>query len=170
MPTSNRSSPNRAGLISRFRVGNHTYERCLVDCGKKNCSRCRPPDGRRPSHGPYWYLCFVYKGKWRRIYIGKNLSTTLFIDSDGRVDWTAIVASRSKEITKAYAPAPAAIDIKIPEIPDAGEDRRLEVHKAIKRIDRAVRKAKAAKALEQPGTNVAEAVLDQAGGGHPPGP
>lgn len=77
----------RNPLISSFKMDGRVYERSLVDCGKANCSRCRTPDGRAGSHGPYWYMCATRKGRWRRVYIGKNLDTARFVLPDGHVDW-----------------------------------------------------------------------------------
>jgi len=139
-------APGTAGVVShQLKFRDRSYELRYVDCGKTNCSRCSTPDIRTPSHGPYWYLCVSHKGKWRRIYIGKDLDTSLFIDAYGRVDWKAVSRKRRRlsempalaedppgqddMITPAIAPpgrdqvlalAPGEIDLKLaPEPPDA---------------------------------------------------
>lgn len=66
-----------------FKFKGRIYELRRNSCGKRNCRTCR---GRDARHGPYWYLCVPYGGKWRRIYIGKDLDTTKYIGQDGKVD------------------------------------------------------------------------------------
>lgn len=50
-----------------------TYQRELVNCGKRNCRRCR----KRPGHGPYIYAYWSDGGKTRSLYIGKQRRTAL---------------------------------------------------------------------------------------------
>lgn len=73
-------------------VGTRTYEQRYNRCGKRNCRTCyhRPADYcGPPGHGPYWYLCITFNGRWRRLYIGKELDTAKFIQADGSIDWVA---------------------------------------------------------------------------------
>lgn len=79
-----------SGLVQNLCVGIRTYELRFVDCGRSNCTRCTQVEGRRPSHGPYWYLCVTRGKRWRRVYIGKDLHTDKFISPDGSIDWGAI--------------------------------------------------------------------------------
>jgi len=101
-PMTNISNPN---LVTSFKVKNRTYERRLVDCGKSNCQRCGGDDTRKPSHGPYWYLCIARKSKWYRVYLGKELDTGRFIKADGRIDWEAI-RHRKPQVRKIKAKKP----------------------------------------------------------------
>lgn len=66
----------KPSLVSRFKDGHLTYEQRFVDCGNPKCSKCGEPGQRRPSHGPYWYLCAPVKGLWVRLYVGKVLDLT----------------------------------------------------------------------------------------------
>lgn len=70
-------------VVESFKFKDRIYELRLNACGKTNCATC---SGNLPRHGPYWYLCVPWSGKWRRIYIGKDLDTTKFICPDGSVD------------------------------------------------------------------------------------
>lgn len=73
-------------------VGNRTYEYRYNRCGKKNCHVCyhRQADySGPPGHGPYWYLCVTHRGRWRRLYIGKELDTQKFVLPNGSIDWEA---------------------------------------------------------------------------------
>lgn len=70
-------------VVESFKFKGRIYELRRNACGKRNCNTC---SGTIPRHGPYWYLCTPWGGKWRRIYIGKDLDTTKFIDKDGNVD------------------------------------------------------------------------------------
>jgi len=90
MPDSPLIPHSQPATISRFTDNGRVYERSIVDCGKANCSRCNSPAGRRPSHGPYWYLCATHGGAWRRVYLGRILDTSRFIAPDGSVDWLAV--------------------------------------------------------------------------------
>lgn len=87
-----------SAVVTTFREGRRTYERRYVDCGKDNCRRCTTPTGRVASHGPYWYLCFLRKGKWFRVYLGKVLDTSRYVTKAGDIDWDAI---RKRKRTKA---------------------------------------------------------------------
>ena len=91
-PTHVRANPE----VTRFREGPRVYERRYVDCGKANCSKCSSDHGRYPSHGPYWYLCATFEGKWIRIYLGRDLDSFKFVLPDGNVDWKQIDAGRKK--------------------------------------------------------------------------
>lgn len=90
--------------LTSFRVGSRTYERRYVDCGKEGCHRCNRGHYRRPTHGPYWYLCFAQKGSWIRIYQGKELDTTKFVTADGRIDFAAIRARKTKQLGQTLTP------------------------------------------------------------------
>jgi len=52
-------------VIQSFREGYIRYQKELVYCGKKNCSRC--------PHGPYWYAYIKTKHGEVCKYIGKEL-------------------------------------------------------------------------------------------------
>lgn len=82
--------------VTMFKEGHRTYERRYVDCGKDNCQRCNRPGGRLPSHGPYWYLCVPRKGKWFRIYLGKQLDTTKFVDKNGNIEWDLVKHAKAR--------------------------------------------------------------------------
>lgn len=81
-------------LVCSFRQGARSYELGRTDCGKSNCSGCSLPMGRKASHGPYWYLCAVRDGKWKRVYLGREIDSTKWILPDGQVDWAAIDAKK----------------------------------------------------------------------------
>lgn len=49
-------------------VGNKTYQKEMVRCGKKGC-KC----AKGEPHGPYWYAYWSEGGKTRSEYVGKNL-------------------------------------------------------------------------------------------------
>lgn len=50
--------------VERWSCGGYSYERCLVKCGKKTCTKC--------PHGPYWYRIIKRKdGRTVRKYLGK---------------------------------------------------------------------------------------------------
>jgi hypothetical protein len=91
--------PSQAMLSKSIQVGRRTYELRYTRCGKRNCSSCYAmPENYAgpPGHGPYWYLCFPYgiNSQWRRIYIGKELSTNRFVTADGCIDFQAIDEAR----------------------------------------------------------------------------
>lgn len=55
-------------IVERWISGGYSWERVLVKCGKKTCTKCQ--DG--PVHGPYWYKVIRRKdGRTVRKYIGK---------------------------------------------------------------------------------------------------
>ncbi|MBA7695814.1 hypothetical protein ES703_104453 [subsurface metagenome] len=85
--------------VNAFSIGSRHYEQRFNDCGKINCNKCGGSGPRHPSHGPYWYLCVLAKGAWRRIYLGKELDTTRFVNDDGTIDWAAV---KQKRILKTY--------------------------------------------------------------------
>lgn len=68
-------------IIATIRTKVATYQQELVECGKKNCSKC--------PHGPYWYAYVAIvtsrnnsgktKSIIRRLYIGKDFH---FLDGD----------------------------------------------------------------------------------------
>lgn len=90
-----------AMIVKTIVVGIRTYECRYNRCGKKNCRVCyhRSPEYcGPPGHGPYWYLCITQKGRWRRLYIGKELDTAKFIKPDGAVDWTWYKMRRKAEV------------------------------------------------------------------------
>lgn len=69
-------------VVESFKFKKRVYELRLNACGKKNCRTCQ---GNIPRHGPYWYMCVPWGGKWRRIYIGKDLNTTKYIHQNGEI-------------------------------------------------------------------------------------
>jgi len=76
-------------ILNRIVVGARTYEQRRNRCGRRNCQRCYGPpgdQGRRPGHGPYWYLILSTRRGIRRIYIGKDLDTTRHINPDGSIN------------------------------------------------------------------------------------
>ena len=73
-----------------------TYEQRLVTCGKPNCTRCNGDRAKIKGHGPYWYLCYVQKGRWVRLYLGKNLDTNRFRLPDGELNWAEIHDHRNR--------------------------------------------------------------------------
>lgn len=82
------ASAETTAVQASFVHEGRTYESRLVNCGKRNCSYCHPPDLLpRPTHGPYWYLCGTRNGRWSRIYLGKNLDTSRYVNDDGSIDW-----------------------------------------------------------------------------------
>lgn len=85
--------------VAAFSVGSRHYESRLNDCGKVNCRQCGGTGRRHPSHGPYWYLCVMARGSWRRIYLGKELDTTKYVAPDGSIDWAAVRAKRRRKNT-----------------------------------------------------------------------
>lgn len=72
-----------------------TYELRLVCCNKVNCSKCYQDGRMRPTHGPYWYLCYTNKGKTARAYLGKDLDTARFRGPDGDIS-IALIRQRRK--------------------------------------------------------------------------
>lgn len=85
--------------IAAFEIGPRHYESRLNDCGKANCKRCGGTGKRHPSHGPYWYMCVMSRGSWRRVYLGKELDTTKYVNGNGTVDWDAV---RKKRRSKTF--------------------------------------------------------------------
>jgi len=90
MPNPPRHSPHSATVSQRLRSRGYTYELLWVNCGKPACRSCngesRAVDLPR-GHGPYWYLLAPCRGRPRRLYIGKNLDTSKFINPDGSICW-----------------------------------------------------------------------------------
>lgn len=119
--TSSNPKPTFPVVVS-FKVNNRTYERTFVDCGKKGCSRCQGPHGRKASHGPYWYMCASKNGKWRRIYIGFNLDTSRYINPNGSIDWNLIAGrpTESKAISAMEVPKGS---IEYPPVKTTAESR-----------------------------------------------
>lgn len=70
-------------VVESFRFHGRIYELRKNSCGKKNCTVC---DGSRPAHGPYWYVCISRHGRWRRVYIGKDLDTAKFVNDQGLLE------------------------------------------------------------------------------------
>ena len=102
-----------AMVVQSVAVGARTYELRYNRCGKENCRVCyrRGADySGPPGHGPYWYLCFSARGRWRRIYIGKVLDTDKWITPEGDVDWAAYRARRAQ--TRAAAAAGKTAEAK----------------------------------------------------------
>ena len=69
-------------VVESFSFHDRIYELRRNSCGKSNCTVC---EGTRPAHGPYWYMCVSLKGRWRRVYLGKDLDTSKFVDADGNL-------------------------------------------------------------------------------------
>lgn len=57
--------PQSKVQIQTIRDGGVVLRLVKVRCGKINCTKC--------PHGPYWYAYYWRSGKWREIYIGRNL-------------------------------------------------------------------------------------------------
>ncbi|MBA7705383.1 hypothetical protein ES703_114211 [subsurface metagenome] len=96
----------KSSFVQGLRIGCRYYELRLVDCGKKTCRACNTPDGRHPSHGPYWYMRATRPGSGRKrpsIYLGKELDTARFVMKDGSINWDAV---DNKPPPIAPAPAP----------------------------------------------------------------
>lgn len=103
-------------VVESFKFQDRVYELRLNSCGKQNCRTC---SGREPRHGPYWYLCVPWGGKWRRIYLGKDLDTTKYIGPDGKVLPSKMNRSAQKPLTALSPPGvgSALQDSTEPEIP-----------------------------------------------------
>ena len=88
MATKTDDPPKSSAVRANFTHEGRVYESRLVLCGKRNCTKCFPPGGMpRPSHGPYWYLCGQRRGRWSRLYLGRQLDTQKFVAADGSIDW-----------------------------------------------------------------------------------
>ena len=87
-------------VVESFKFKGRVYELRLNSCGKQNCHTCL---GNIPKHGPYWYLCVPWGGKWRRIYIGKDLDTTKYIEPDGKVFSAKSIRNWQKALTTSGA-------------------------------------------------------------------
>jgi len=77
-------------IVDTVETGGRTYELRMNRCGKRACSSCSAalnPPGRRLGHGPYWYLVAYAGSKVVRLYIGKELDTTLYVRPGGGIDW-----------------------------------------------------------------------------------
>jgi hypothetical protein len=143
MDTIAKTKTPRSPLVSSIKVLDHTYERSYVDCGRANCTRCRTPAGRYASHGPYWYLCYSIHGKWRRVYLGKNLDTSRFCQPDGRLDFHAI---NSRPHLSSTAPGPqndSPVKVVIPKDLPHGPTGEAAIARSIARVRRAERRAEA---------------------------
>lgn len=93
-------------IVDTVRVGARVYEQRYNRCGKERCRKCNPLKGVEHGvigHGPYWYLCVTQNRKMRRIYIGRQLNTQLFVTADGRVDWAAIRAAKKERAARLAA-------------------------------------------------------------------
>lgn len=107
------------------------YEQRFNTCGKKNCARCNGTAETVLGHGPYWYFCITLRGKWFRIYMGKNLDTSKYRDAEGEPDWNAIRARRkgrrshpaTEDHTPPADPEPALQGEKDRTPPDDEPDR-----------------------------------------------
>jgi len=91
--------PHDPATLTIFKQGGRTYESRLNDCGKINCQKCGGDGTRAPSHGPYWYLCVNMRGKWVRIYLGKELDTKKYVTPEGQIDWEALKEFRVRKTT-----------------------------------------------------------------------
>ena len=60
-----------------------------IPCGKVNCGKC--------PHGPYWYLEFRSRGKWRHRYIGKELGGARLDGDPALARMVDLVMKRGKE-------------------------------------------------------------------------
>lgn len=95
MPSqTDRTHRARSPLANTLKTRGVNYEARYVDCGKKNCTRCSTAPARTASHGPYWYLCWPWRGKWYRTYLGKDLDTKRFRKDDDTLDYQAIFAAQ----------------------------------------------------------------------------
>lgn len=79
------------------------YEQRFNTCGKANCKRCNEALDTIVGHGPYWYLCMTYKGRWVRLYLGVTLDTSRYRLPDGSLDWVTIAAERREKKEAAAA-------------------------------------------------------------------
>lgn len=61
-----------------------------IPCGKANCSKC--------PHGPYWYLEFRSRGKWRHRYIGKSLEKGKWREQESSVKMVDLVMSKGRKV------------------------------------------------------------------------
>lgn len=103
-----------------------TYELRLVCCNKQNCTKCNDNGRMRPSHGPYWYLCYTSHSKTCRAYLGKDLDTTLFRDENGHISIALIRAGKPKRspVPIGHVGGPAQVDmLEHPPDPDAPESK-----------------------------------------------
>jgi len=99
--------------VHTLTTGGVTYELRLVCCGKTNCSKCNAHGRMRPTHGPYWYLCYSSRGRTCRAYLGKHLDTTRFRDPNGNISLALIRARRSLRdpVETANHDAPGQVDL-----------------------------------------------------------
>ena len=102
---------NRTTKVIRER--GFTYEQRFVNCHKANCKRCNGHHGAVLGHGPYWYACITVRGRWKRLYLGKDLDTARYRLANGEPDWDAIRFSgrRAKQ-------QPITMDTSPPAAPD----------------------------------------------------
>jgi len=87
--------PRTVALVQSIAIDGRRYQERMTRCGKSNCSRCYHLNRSFYGHGPYWYMMVKIDRSWRRVYIGKILDTTKFVDADGRPDLSAIAAARA---------------------------------------------------------------------------
>lgn len=138
-------------LVQSVPMGNRIYELQFVDCGKTACSRCNTPDGRKGSHGPYWYMCFSLGKKWRRVYIGKNLKTDRYILPDGRLDLATINGPHAQS-TVLDKPPESSKDTKehlAPSSPDERAEKNIKA--SLKRVDALCNTASGDRVSQSPG-------------------
>lgn len=88
-------------VVESFRFHGRIYELRRNSCGKSNCTVC---DGNRPAHGPYWYVCISRRGRWRRVYIGKELDTSKFVNAAGVLE-----VPLAKDRPRAPCPTPTEV-------------------------------------------------------------
>lgn len=102
-----------------------TYELRLVCCNRTNCSRCNAEGRMRPTHGPYWYLCYTSRGRTCRVYMGKNLNTSLYRDDTGRISVALIKARprRSRPSLPQASNPPAAEASATVDVPESRAPR-----------------------------------------------
>lgn len=76
--------------VRRIRHEGMVLRLTKIPCGKANCTKC--------PHGPYWYLEFRSRGKWRHKYLGKNLDGKAVEKDAALARMVDLVAKRGKEV------------------------------------------------------------------------
>lgn len=74
---------------NRLRIEERVYERRYVQCGRAGCWCASGSKDGKPGHGPYWYVCGADGGRWRKLYLGRELDTSAWRGEDGAIDWQA---------------------------------------------------------------------------------
>lgn len=111
MDAQTRQEKSKSPVMQSVTIKGMLYQSRLVNCGKKNCTRCNPKEGPQQLHGPYWYLCVSTQYGYRRLYLGKSLDPNKFRNADGSVDTRALQFRRGKgDIEDKDAPKGAPSD------------------------------------------------------------